>query len=154
MSHHTFQVNPTVNLKKDKLFGSIFHQIQTCCSINVKNLFQNVGIEINSLWSVTKIDKMMYITLCMYLYLFVLFLGKNLVQNHLMAGHMKHSIMVTCCSSLPPIYIYIYLSLSLSLYIYIYIYIIYIYIYCIYIYIFSERYSVVAGSNPTQANFL
>ena len=40
-------------------------QFQLSHSVNVITLFQNAGIEINLVWSVLKIDKIIFIILCM-----------------------------------------------------------------------------------------
>ena len=53
----------------------------------------------NLLWIALKIDKIIYAIRCMKLYLFF-FLSINIVENYLMIGDMKHSVMVICCCGL------------------------------------------------------
>ena len=53
----------------------------------------------NLLWIALKIDKIIYTIRCMKLYLFF-FLSINIVENYLMTGDMKHSVMVICCCGL------------------------------------------------------
>ena len=45
--------------------SSLFQEyIKLLCSMNMMSLFENVGIEISLLWSVLKIDKIIYIIFC------------------------------------------------------------------------------------------